>query len=228
MLERVRSNQGGLQDHELLEILLFNTIPRKNTNPLAHTLLASFGSLDAVMKASYEQLLEVQGIGETTAAYLSCIAELYRRLPEKNGPPKIFRAKEFCAYLVEHFRNEKDEVIEIYCLDAKDSIRFMKRFTDDKKSSASVRPEIVNAVIHAHKPKALVVAHNHPNAACKPSFEDDRFTAKLQMLCSMSNVKFYDHAIVGTDGCYSYYMAGKMEEFQRNYNIEKLTGGSGE
>ena len=64
-----RLEQGGaLQDHELLEILLFNAVPRKNTNPLAHELLAAFSSLEGVLGAGTEELMSVKGVGPETAA----------------------------------------------------------------------------------------------------------------------------------------------------------------
>ena len=69
MLQRLEHGEG-LQDHELLEVLLFNAIPRKNTNPLAHELLTAFSSLGELFGASYEELLDVDGVGPETAAYL--------------------------------------------------------------------------------------------------------------------------------------------------------------
>ena len=68
-------NDDGLFDHELLEILLFNALPRKNTNPIAHELLDTFGSLAGVLAADTEKLKAVNGVGENVALYLKCIGE---------------------------------------------------------------------------------------------------------------------------------------------------------
>ena len=79
MYEKLKNNDG-LLDHEILEILLFNAVPRKNTNPIAHNLLNTFGSLGGVFNATHRQLVTVDGVGESVAAYLKCIAECNRRI----------------------------------------------------------------------------------------------------------------------------------------------------
>ena len=67
MLRRLEKNEESLEEHELLEIMLFNAVPRKNTNPAAHELIRAFGSLEGVLRASFEQLRTVNGIGAETA-----------------------------------------------------------------------------------------------------------------------------------------------------------------
>ena len=62
MYEKLK-NGDGLYDHEILEILLFNAIPRKNTNPVAHELIKTFGSLSGVFAAEPERLMTVDGVG---------------------------------------------------------------------------------------------------------------------------------------------------------------------
>ena len=74
--------QHGLDsfaDHEVLELLLFYAIPRKDTNPIAHALMDRFGSLDAVLAAPVEELCQVKGVGESAAALLKLIPQVYRR-----------------------------------------------------------------------------------------------------------------------------------------------------
>ena len=68
----------GFEPHQVLELLLFYAIPRQDTNVLAHRLTEVFGSLKGVFDAPYEQLLEVSGVGENTAALLKLIPQLTR------------------------------------------------------------------------------------------------------------------------------------------------------
>ena len=68
---------GTLLDHEVLEILLFASLPRRNTNDIAHRLLQKFGSMQEVFSASQEELKKVKGIGDTTATNLRCIGIIY-------------------------------------------------------------------------------------------------------------------------------------------------------
>lgn len=225
MLQRLEDAEH-LQDHELLEILLFNAIPRKNTNPLAHELLAEFVSLDGLMRASYEELLNVQGIGKETAAYLRCIAILCERLKKREDPlPRLFNVRDFSGFLFERLAPLKEEVIELFALDAQQHIIAEKHFTVCATDRAALEPEAVNQFLAVRKPAGLVVAHNHPAAPAHPSAADDKFTAQMQVVCSMNNVRFYDHIIVGTDGTYSYFLVGRMEEIRRAFDLNAIVGG---
>lgn len=224
MLQRLEHAEG-LQDHEVLEILLYNAIPRKNTNPLAHALLNAFPSLEQLFRASYEELLTVDGIGPETAAYLRCIGILRERIPSsEEAVPAAFGAGNFSAYLLERYSSLKEEVIEIFCLDAQERVHSSKRFTRSLADRAAVSSEEVAALLSSSKPYGIVLAHNHPTAPAHPSAEDDRFTAQMQVLCSLHNVRLCDHIIVGTDGAYSYFLIGRMEQIRRKFNLSAIVG----
>ena len=224
MLERLCKDAQGLQDHELLELLLFYAIPRKNTNPLAHDLLAAFGSLKGVLEASYEQLLAVEGVGGSTACFLIALGALAPRaaLTPQTAPQKAFNVNTFSAFLTEQLGGLKEEAIELYCLDAQDNIRFTKRYLSGERDRAFVDARQLSGAILAQHSHAIVVAHNHPSASSRPSPEDDRFTAELSMICSLNGIRFYDHIIVGTDGPYSYFLQGRLEQIKENFAIDKI------
>ncbi len=78
-----KEGAGSLEAHELLELLLFDVIPRYNTNPIAHRLLNRFGSLYDVLNAPFEELLEVKGIGERAAEYIVNAAREFRGETER-------------------------------------------------------------------------------------------------------------------------------------------------
>ena len=75
----LREGLDSFEDHNILELLLFYVIPRKDTNELAHLLLDRFGSLSAVLEAPYEELKTVPGIGELSASLLCLIPEISRK-----------------------------------------------------------------------------------------------------------------------------------------------------
>ena len=81
----IRENgiSGAMPDHKVLEFLLFYAIPRKDTNELAHLLLNRFGSLKGVLNASYEELLTVDGINESSATFLSVLVPIFQRYLRK-------------------------------------------------------------------------------------------------------------------------------------------------
>lgn len=225
MLQRLERGEE-LQDHELLEILLFNAIPRKNTNPIAHELLTAFPSLGELFRADYEKLLDVEGVGPETAAYLRCIGILCERMRNKEADdlPAVFSAGTFSGFLRDRYASLRQEVIEIFCVDAQGRIRSSKRFTQSLPGRAAAEPKEITDLFSARKPDGVVIAHNHPDAPARPSAEDDRFTAQMQLLCSANNIRLYDHIIVGRDGAYSYFLVGRMEEIRRNFNIKTIVG----
>lgn len=225
MLARL-AEADHLQDHELLEILLFNAVPRKNTNPAAHRLLDAFGSLDGVLRAETDALESVEGIGRETAAYLRCVGQIFARI-RRSAPalPKVFSVRTFADFLTERYAGLSEEVVELFCLDGQGRLKFSKRYTSSAADRAGIACEEVSRFLAEHRPHGLVVAHNHPRARAVPSDTDDKFTAQMQLLCSLNNVAFYDHIIVGTDGTYSYYLVGRMDEIRRNFDVAALLGG---
>ena len=79
VIKKFITSNNGVLDHELLEILLFSFLPRIDTNPIAHRLIQTFGSLKGVFLATTEQLLSVKGIGKKTAANIKLIGMIYEK-----------------------------------------------------------------------------------------------------------------------------------------------------
>ena len=231
MIERLRSDPNGLKDHEILEVLLFYTIPRRNTNPIAHALIEGFGSLDAVMWGTYDQFLAIEGIGPFTANFLVGLTRLYSRLmgldvyiEEAEPEPEVFNAREFSKHLPERFHEEETECIEFYCIDECGRVAFTKRIQSNEEDRAVVAAELIGDFVAMQHPHGLIAAHNHPGASSLPSSSDDLFTVRLCLLCELHGVRFYDHFIVGKDGLFSYYSSGKLEDMRHTYNIDAILG----
>ena len=224
MLERLQQN-GAMQDHELLEILLFNAIPRKNTNELAHRLLQAFGGLDGLLRADMNDLVHVEGVGPSTAAYLHSIGLIYSRAEEERRRiiPIFNSMHDFSDFIVARFRGLSEEFIELFCLDSKGRVGFCKRYSSGQKDGVTVSPEEINRFLVEHKPHSLVIAHNHPDGTASPSAQDDAFTVQAQMICSMNNVFFSDHVIVAGEALYSYFFVGRMHEIRKNYQFSNIT-----
>ena len=221
MLER--EEEGALQDHELLEIILFNPIPRKNTNEIAHRLLATFGSLDRVLSAGEEELVRIEGVGKHTAQYLASIGELVTRVASQRAPtPSAVSFGNFSSYVRERFSGLTEEVVDLFCLDKTDKIKHTARFASGDPRHVEISMDEVGRVLLSHRPFGVVVSHNHPGAPCRPSPEDDRFTAQLQLLCSLNGVKLRDHIIAGDDGLFSYFTSGRLEAMEKAYSVENI------
>ncbi len=225
MLERLAQGGENLQEHELLEILLFNAIPRKNTNEIAHNLLNAFGNIDGVFGAEFSQLSEIEGVGESTAAYLKCIALFYEKVKfGKKELPALVNAGDFASLVKARFEGLSCEVLDFYCTDSRNRVKRFQRFSSKETDRVRLAPEQVSKFIAKEHPYGLVAAHNHLSGGCDPSEEDDNFTAQIQMLCSMNNIRFLDHCIVCGDGFYSYFMSGRMEDIRRHFSVENIFG----
>lgn len=227
MLERFDAEAEHFQDHEILEVLLYNVIPRSNTNPVAHALIKAFGSLADVFGASVRELMLVNGVGKKTAEYIRCIGLCFERIkPKPKEYPLYFSTKSFCDFLEEEYRGLRREILEIFCLNKLGRIFFRKEFSTGKSEEVKVAPTDVSELLLVKKPFTVVVAHNHPNGTRNPSVQDDVFTKQFCMMCMMHNVRLGDHIIVGRDGIYSYHAVGKLDKYIGQCKEIQFDGGT--
>lgn len=215
----------NLFEHELLEILLFNAYPRKNTNPIAHALLERFPSISAVLSADIDALRTVPGVGEQVALYLKCVGMCV----EKGNGSQMFAVfstrGDFRDFVRVRMRGLSYEVLEVYFIDKIGRLTRIAPFTSNKADKVVIPPEDIVKLISVNRPYGLLLAHNHPNGAPEPSALDDNFTKECQLICSMNNVRFYDHMIYASEeSIYSYFESGKLDEITREFSIEKILG----
>lgn len=226
MRERVFTDIGGMCDHELLEVLLFGVLPRVNTNPLAHTLIDLFGSLEGVFNASREELLGVEGVGETAACLIMTAGELYRRThPSEKLPLAAINFEKFSEFAGGRFRASSLEKLELYAFDAKSRVQSVKTFSDFVSGEVDLTADEILGFLVSAKPFAVAAAHNHPSDPAVPSASDDDFTSKLCLLCLLCGVRLTDHVIFGADGTlYSYFTTGRLDEIRAGFGNDILSG----
>ena len=110
----------GFEPHQVLELLLFYSIPRQDTNELAHRLIERFGSLSAVFDAPYEQLLEVEGVGEKTASLLKLMPDMARVYYAARQDGAYIRSnKDAQELLLPRLMGRREELVYVLLLDAK-------------------------------------------------------------------------------------------------------------
>lgn len=189
----------GLPEHNVLELLLFYSIPRKDTNDIAHKLIKTFGSLNRVFEASYEQLLEVEGVGESSALLLSVIPDIFRRYAdEKKKGKKINISDPEAAknYIIEKYYGCKNEVLYMICLDALGNVINCIKLGEGTPGTVLVDKR--NILENAFRTKAdkVIFAHNHPNGIAAPSKEDLVMTSEISSVLSGVGIRLADHLIV--------------------------------
>ncbi len=203
----------ALCDHELLEVLLFNGLPRQNTNELAHRLLIEFGSLEGVINATLPALQKVEGVGESLAAYIRVIGLVMRQCMQEKSEdslPKKFSYDTFMPFLKRAYTNVSFEVLDAYALDDTGEIISRKRFSSSMLGKVEIEAQELMHMIYAQSPTGIVLVHNHPSGEAYPSKRDDVTTVYLQKICEENGVMLCDHLIYAQSGVYSYNLNGRM------------------
>ncbi len=214
----------ALPEQELLEVMLYPMLPRRNTNDIAHRLLAKFGSMEAVFRASIQELTQVDGVGERVATQLYCIGLTYQRC-SRELVPKIFdfHSEEYLAKLRKEYEGLACEVLDVMFLDKLGRVIYTHRFTDGARHEVKIRPMEISKCIFTYSPAGILLVHNHPTTVAEPTTMDDEATGCCQLVCSMYDVLLVDHIILAKDGAYSYYKEGRMQEISRSLSATALT-----
>lgn len=224
LIERFNKNPDGFQDHELLELLLFNFVPRKNTNDIAHRLLRTFGSIGKILSASVEELCSVNGVGEKVATGLILSGQILKRV-SKEKPIDKSEKLSFGAIrdeLIEFFRDSYKETVVILLLDKNNVTLSRLTYNSNSITKSFVDiPEFANALAIT-RPTYVILAHNHPSGVVVPSRQDDVATIKIAEICAIHGVVLNDHIIVAGNNAYSYRTDGRLEHLTKTYNHEKF------
>lgn len=212
---KARYKDHGLDnfnDVNVLELLLFYAIPRKDTNEIAHALLDHFGSLDRVFEASIPELEAVPGVGESSALLISLIPQIMRRYLMVKGScvSTISGSADAGKYLVPRLMFEKDEKLLLLCLDAKKSVISCINLGSGVVNAVdvNVRKVVENAV--RHRANTVILAHNHPGGVALPSREDERLTIEIAAALKLVGIPLVDHIIVAGDDYVSFADSGMM------------------
>ena len=185
-------------DHEILELLLFYAIARRDTNTIAHQLLKRFDSLEGVLSAAPESLCQVEGIGEQTALFLRLMGQLQRRLrlKEERAPAILNSTQAVGDYFMKRFDCEQLEVLYQVCLDAKGKVLKCCRLSEGTSAAADVNIRRVVEYALRYNATAVILAHNHPSGVALPSREDIVATAQIESALGAIGVTLVDHIIV--------------------------------
>lgn len=211
----LKEGLDGFQDHELLELLLFQSVPRKDTNKLAHTLLNSFGNLFNVLNAQPEELMLVKGVSEVTACNLSMLKEVWRRYKkeekQKLDLSSVTEIMKFAQSLV--VESYAERVVVVY-VDRGTKFLFSEEFAADNDSH-SVRLDVKKIVTSAVRVKAggVMLFHCHTEGDCQPSKNDIRFTQGLINALGALEIVLLEHIIFAPEGAYySFFQDGALDK----------------
>ena len=187
-----------LEDHEVLELLLFFSIHRQNTNELAHKLLDKFGSLAAVFDATLSDLMSIKGIGEQTAHLILLCKPLSRRylIAQNNDRTPLNTIDQCAKYMMPYFFGAKEEHIYLLCLDAKARPICCRELSDGSATSAILPFRRATQIALDCNAVSAVLAHNHPGGNTAPSNDDYRVTAQFKETLESIGIHLVDHIVV--------------------------------
>lgn len=189
------------EEHEVLELLLFFAIHRKDTNPIAHDLIRRFGSLAGVLDATEKDLREVDGIGEKAALLLQLAKPLCRRyMLSQTKDIKQLNSTALCAdHLRPFFFGMKEEHVFLLCLDAGCHPICCREISEGNGLFADLPIQKAAKLALESRAVSVVLAHNHPCGDATASQEDYRATTLFRDAMQAIGVAFVDHIIFGTD-----------------------------
>ena len=192
---------------------MFYSIPRKDTNELAHKLIDEFGSLSRVFDASYEELLEVDGIGESSALLISMMPSVCRRYIENKTKGKINLSdpKDAQKYMIEKFYGCKKEVFYLLCLDGVGNLINCCKISEGITGTVLVDKRTIMQAAFRNNADKVIVSHNHPNGIAVPSREDLELTSNFSSLLSSVGIRLADHIIVADNEASSFSSIPKFK-----------------
>lgn len=200
-------NEGldHFDEKHALELLLFYCVPRMDTNPLAFRLIEHFKSFNGVLDASPSELMEVSGVGENIATYLSLLKSAWRYYETKKndfGDTTLKSMDECAKYIQPHFLNRTVETVFLLCLDASCKPICCKMIGEGSVNSASVSiRKIVETALNSNA-TTVILAHNHPGGLAIPSGEDVQTTQRVDRALKAVEIILAEH-FVFADGTYT-------------------------
>ena len=200
----------GLADYELLELILFQSLPRRDTKPIAKTLLTRFGSFSDVLAPPEDRLREVDGVGEKVALHLMLARASAARFVRDvlRGRPLLSSWQAVIDYCRSAMAFEDREQFRILFLDKKNGLIDDEVQQIGTVDHTPVYPrEIVKRALELSA-TSLILVHNHPSGDPTPSAADIEMTSKIVAVAPPLGIIIHDHIIVGRHGHASFKTLG--------------------
>jgi DNA repair protein RadC len=192
----------SLADYELLELVLFRAIPRRDLKPLAKALLARFGSFAEVISAPKDRLLEVDGLSEAAATELKIVQAAASRLArgEIRRRPVLSSWSSVLDYCRAAMAFDDKERFRLLFLDKRNHLIADEQHQTGTVDHTPVYPrEVVKRALELSA-TAVILVHNHPSGDPTPSRADIEMTRAIVEVAKPLGIAVHDHIIVGKEG----------------------------
>ena len=208
----LRAGADATPESELLELVLFRAIPRREVRSLAQRLLATFGDFNGVIAASENRLASVQGVGTSVIQELKIVeasaqAMARAKVMHRDVLSSWDALLEYCGTKMAHMEREQFRVL---FLDRRNRLLADEALQTGTVDHVPVYPrEVVKRALELNA-CALILVHNHPSGDATPSEEDITMTRQIQKGADALGLTLHDHLIVGGAGSYSFRSHGHI------------------
>ena len=225
MRERFKASAPAtFAPHELLEMLLYHSNARGDTNEIAHALIEAFGSIEGVFDADASRLETVFGVGEGCALFLTLVGEIAKRYTTEKisagnaKPAALDTPEKLAAFLLPRFIGATKELAYALLLD--NSLRPLDCFPigDGTVSGVAVSVRTVAERAYTKHAAAVVIAHNHPGGLALPSSDDMTMTHRLKEALGLLEIPLLEHFIF-SDKSYTPLLHRLSSERERSAGI---------
>lgn len=211
-----KTGLDGFAPHEVLELILFYAIPRRDTNPIAHELIDVFGGIDKVFEADVSELMQVKYIGENAAVLIKLFLDCFKYYTQAKNDVKFFATSAFAVseYVKTLFVGEKDEMSFLLCFDSSGKHINTTKVSEGSVTATEISIRKIAEIVAKNRASSVILTHNHPGGIAMPSTGDLLVTKKIVKLLNEIGVAFNDHIIVAESETISLASAGVI------YNIK--------
>jgi DNA repair protein RadC len=198
----LEAGAAALADYEMLELVLFRAIPRRDVKPLAKALLATFGSFAEVICASRERLKEIKGLGDAAITELKIVQAAASRLARGQVQARHVLSSwssvlDYCRTVMAY--GEREE-LRVLFLDKRNHLIADELHQVGTVDHTPVYPrEVVKRALELCA-TAVILVHNHPSGDPTPSRADIQMTQSIVEIAKPLGISVHDHIIVGKEG----------------------------
>ncbi|MCX7311903.1 MAG: DNA repair protein RadC [Alphaproteobacteria bacterium] len=198
----LQAGPDAVTEYELLELVLFRAIPRRDVKPLAKALIAKFGSFSEVVSAPRPRLREIDGLGEAAIAEIKIVQAAAGRLTRGEAKKRTVLSSwsAVLAYCRATMAFAEKEQFSIIFLDKRNQIIADETQQTGTVDHTPVYPrEVVKRALELSA-TALILVHNHPSGDPTPSRADIQMTQQIVEIAKPLGISVPDHIIVGKEG----------------------------
>ncbi len=201
----------ALNEYEVIELLLFFSIPVKDTKPIAKELLKEFKNIKGIFKnLDSKKILNVKGFGKNSLTLFKLIKELHSLIEKQ----KIFERKvldnleKVIKYAKISIGNRLKEELKVICLNSKNEIIDDVTVESGTENEIYIYPRKIVKIALENNSTAIILLHNHPSGNINPSQSDINITKNLKLLLENIGITLHDHIIVASDNYFSFKEQG--------------------